>query len=65
MDALELRALEQRNRLHHSVTELKLQVRDKLDLKKNARKHLLAVGAVVSGVGLLLGYGMGGMFTRR
>ena len=65
MDALELRALEQRNRLHNSVTELKVQVRDKLDVKKNARKHLLAVSVLVSGVGLLLGYGMGGIFTRR
>ena len=57
MDALELRALEQRNRLHNSVTELKVQVRDKLDVKKNARKHLLAVSVLVSGVGLLLGNG--------
>ena len=62
---LELRAAEQRKRLHDSVEELKSQVREKLDVKTNVRQHLVAVSGVASVLGLLLGYGSAGMFTRR
>ncbi|PYX94387.1 MAG: hypothetical protein DMG71_12635 [Acidobacteria bacterium] len=62
---LELRAAEQRKRLHNSVEELKSQVREKLDVKRNARQHLGAVSGVASVLGLLLGYGFAGMFTRH
>ena len=61
---LELRAAEQRKRLHTSVEALKEQVREKLDVKRNARQHLGLVSGIVSVLGLALGYGFAGIFTR-
>ena len=62
---LELRAVEQRKRLHDSVSELKTRVRDKFDVQKNAREHLLAASGIASVMALLAGYGIAGMFTRH
>ena len=62
---LELRAVEQRKRLHDSVSELKTRVRDKFDVQKNAREHLLAASGIASVMALLAGYGIAGLFTRR
>jgi|GraSoiStandDraft_60_1057301.scaffolds.fasta_scaffold3265326_1 hypothetical protein len=62
---LEVRAAEQRKRLHDSVAELKTQVRDRLDVKKNAREHLGAAAGIASVMALLAGYGVAGMFTRH
>ncbi len=64
-DVLELRAAEQRRRLHNSVAELREQVREKMDVKKNVREHLGAASAVAAVAGLTLGWGFAGMFTRR
>jgi hypothetical protein len=50
---LELRAMEQRNQLHQTVTELKQKVsdvRDKLDIKKRVRGHIVATSLVAAGV---------------
>ena len=50
---LELRAMEQRNQLHQSVTELKQKVsdvREKLDIKKNVQRHILATALTLSAV---------------
>ena len=63
-DVLELRASEQRRRIHNSVSELRTQMRDKLDLKKNAREYVWPASGVVGLVGLVLGYGVAGIFTR-
>ncbi|HZQ24324.1 MAG TPA: hypothetical protein VFA89_16160 [Terriglobales bacterium] len=62
---LELKAADQRRRLHDSVEELKTQVRGKLDVKRNAREHLWIASGVTAMVSLVLGYGFGGMFTRH
>jgi hypothetical protein len=62
---LELRAAEQRKRLHNSVEELKYQVRDKLNIKRNVRQYMLAASGVASLMGLVLGYGFAGMFTKH
>jgi hypothetical protein len=46
---LELRAMEQRNQLHHSVTELRQKVsdvREKFDIKKNLQRHAMATALV-------------------
>jgi len=64
-DALELRAVEQRRRLHNSVTELKYQVREKLDPKKAARRYLWPASAVAALLAVVTGYGFAGMFTRN
>lgn len=62
-DALELQAAEQRRRLTQSVDDLKHQVRDTLDVKKNARENfgMAAGGAAV--LGLVLGYVFAGSFV--
>jgi hypothetical protein len=68
VEDLELRAIEQRNRLHHTTAELKWKItatREQLDPAKNVREHFIAVAAGVSAVALLVGYGIAGMFTRR
>jgi len=63
-DLLELRAAEQRRRLHNSVAELRVQMRQKLDLRRNARRYFWPVSAVVGLFGVVLGYGFGGILTR-
>jgi len=68
VENLELRALEQRNRLHKTAGELKTKVtaaRAKLQMSRNVRQHLFGVSVFVSLVGFLLGYGLAGMFTER
>ena len=64
-DVLELRAAEQRRRLHNSVAELREQVRDKMDVKKNVREYIAPAAGAAALVGLLMGWGFAGMFTRR
>jgi hypothetical protein len=68
-EVLEQRAAEQRRRLHNSVSELRSSVnetvRDKLDPKKYLREYAGPAAAVAAIAGLLLGYSMTGMFTRR
>jgi ElaB/YqjD/DUF883 family membrane-anchored ribosome-binding protein len=67
-EVLEHRAAEQRRRLHNSVSELRSSVREtvreKLDVNRYAREYLWPAVGTVSLVGLVLGYGLGGMFTR-
>ena len=66
VETLELRALEQRNRLHKTATQLRTKVseaREKLDLSKNAREHLIGASVVVSLLGFFSGYGLAGLFT--
>ena len=66
VESLELRALEQRNRIHKTATELKTKVsvvREKLDMSKNAREHLIGASIVVSLLGFFSGYWLAGIFT--
>jgi len=63
-DTLELRAGEQRRRLHNSVAELRSELREKLDVRKNAREYIVPASALVGVVGLVMGYGVAGIFTR-
>ena len=64
-DLLELRAAEQRRRLHNSVAELRLRMREKLDLRRNARRYFWPASAVVGLCGLVLGYGFGDILKRH
>ena len=61
---LEANAQAQRDKLHNSVLELRSTVRQKLDAKKLAREHLGTAASVASVFGLVLGYALGGIFTR-
>ena len=68
VDKLELQALLQRNHVHETIGELKDKVeaaKAKLDVKTNARQHLLGASLIVSSVAFLAGYGFVGLFTRR
>ncbi|GAC1438516.1 MAG: hypothetical protein NVS1B11_24050 [Terriglobales bacterium] len=62
---LELKAAEERNRLHGTVTELKARVRETFDVKRNAREYVVPTSGVLAVIGLALGYSFAGMFTRR
>lgn len=62
-EVLEQRAVDDRRRLHHSVTELRSAVRERLDVKRTAGEHFKPIASVASLVMLLLGYGMAGFFT--
>ncbi len=69
VDVLEERAEQQRRRLHHSVSELKTNVREsvreRLEPKLYLRKYFWQTTAAVSVVALLVGHGISGLFTRR
>ncbi|PYX10764.1 MAG: hypothetical protein DMG88_01110 [Acidobacteria bacterium] len=62
---LELRAADERRRLHSSVTELKSRVRETLDVKRNVRKHVVLGSSIVALLSLIVGYGFAGIFTRH
>ena len=64
-ELLEERATEQRRRLHQSVFELRSNVRERLDHRKIAREYVWHASGAVAFIGLVLGWGFAGMFTRR
>ena len=64
-EVLEQRASDQRRRLHNSVAELRYNVRERLDYHKLARENVWQAAGVTAFVGLILGWGFAGMFTRR
>jgi len=67
-EVLEQRAAEQRRRLHNSVSELRSSVteavREKLDVKRYLREYMGPATVTAALLGLFLGYGVTGMFTR-
>ena len=70
LDILEQRAAEQRQRIHQSVDDLKqlktsvtANVREKLDVKRQARLHFWGATGVVSVVALVFGYSLAGIFV--
>lgn len=68
VDNLELRAVEQRNRLHRTTSELKgkiAETREQLDPARNVREHFVGISAAVSVLAVAAGYAVAGMFTRR
>jgi hypothetical protein len=68
LENLELRALQQRNHLHQTATELKSKItaaREKLDITKNARKHFVGAVVMLGAVGFVSGYAFTGIFTRH
>ncbi|MGZ4813655.1 MAG: hypothetical protein ACXVZR_01830 [Terriglobales bacterium] len=63
-DILEMRAAEQRRRIHASVLELREQIDEKLDVKKRAAEYVLPASGAAAFLGLLFGYGFASMFSR-
>ena len=62
---LEQKAADERQRLHDSVTELKVLLNKSLDLRSNIRQHFSVVCATSAVLGLAAGYYFAGMFVRR
>jgi hypothetical protein len=62
---LELKAAEERRRLHATLAELRSRVHAELDVKKRVRDHLGAVCGVAALLGLGLGYSVAGLFVRH
>jgi hypothetical protein len=60
---LEVRAADERRRLHSSIVEFKSRAREKLDVTQSARRHVLLGSGMAALVGLVLGYGFAGIFT--
>ena len=65
LDALESRAAEQRQQLHRSVQDLRGAVRQRLDVKANARQYMLPASGALAALGLGLGYLAAGLFFNR
>jgi len=63
-DVLEQRAVEQRRRLHDTVSELRTQVREtvreKLDVQRHAREHVWPATGAAAVISLVAGYGLAG-----
>ena len=64
VDVLEKRAADERRQLHNSVQELRESVHERLDVKRNVRNHLGMISGAMALIGLIVGYGVTGIFTR-
>lgn len=62
-DILEQRAAEQRRELHNSVSELRFALRERMNLRRQARQFLLPAAAVAGMFGLAFGYIVTGVFV--
>jgi hypothetical protein len=62
-DILEMRAAEQRRRIHETVLELREQLEDKLDVRKKASEYIAPASGAAALLGLLFGYGVASMFS--
>lgn len=62
-DILEVRAAEQRRRIHETVLELRGQVEEKLDVRRQAAEYVFPASGVAALCGLVLGWGVAAMFS--
>ena len=60
---LELRAAEQRRRLHRAVGNLRQTTAERVDIKSLARNHVWPATGVAAVFGLIAGYTAAGWFT--
>lgn len=61
----EQRAGEQRREIHSSVQELKVALRDRLDVKKNLRQYMAPAAGFVAVFGAMLGYGIASLLDIK
>jgi len=65
---LEMRAVEQRRRVHNTITELREQVedtvREKLNVRRYASEYAWPAAGVAALFSLLIGYGTAGVVKR-
>lgn len=64
-DVLEVRAAEERRRIHERVLELRQQVEEKLDVRRQVAPYVWQGSGVGALVGLVLGWGLAGIFSSR
>ena len=62
---LELKAAEERRRLHGTLAELRSRVHDELDVKKRVREHLGAACAIAALLSVGIGYSVTGLFVHN
>ena len=62
---LELKAAEERRRIHGTLAELRSRVHEELDINKRVREHLAPACVVVGLLSLGLGYSLAGLFVRN
>lgn len=62
---LELKAAEERRRLHGTLAELRSRVHQELDVNRRVRNHLGAACAVTALISVVLGYSVAGMFVSH
>ena len=68
VEKLELRALEERNRLHQTAGELQDKIaktRETLSITRQAREHFVPASLGVCFLSFIVGYGLAAMFTSR
>lgn len=62
-DILEVRAAEQRRRIHETVLALREQVEDKMDVRRHAAEYVWPASGVAALFGVVLGWGVAAMFS--
>jgi hypothetical protein len=62
---LELKAADQRRRLHKTVAELRSRMQQDLDVKKRVRERLGSICSIAAILGLGMGYSITGLFVRH
>jgi hypothetical protein len=62
-EVLETTASAQRIKLHESFNELRSHMHEALDVRRRVQDYLVPASAVVAGFGLMVGFGMAGMFS--
>ena len=58
-EVLEMRASEERQRIHESVVELRSQVHEALDVHRLAREYVFPASGTAAVLGILAGFGDG------
>lgn len=62
-EILEQRAAEQRRQLHNTAQDLRLVVREKMDVNRQLRSHFAPLAGAAAVIGLVAGYGLTGIFV--
>ncbi|HXF11654.1 MAG TPA: hypothetical protein VN517_00755 [Terriglobales bacterium] len=62
---LELKAAEERRRIHGTLAELRSRVHEELNVKKRVREHLAAACGVAAVLSLGVGYSIAGIFVHN
>lgn len=62
---LEMKAADDRRRLHTSLEELRFRIKDEFDVQKQTREHLGLACGLAAVLSLTVGYAFTGIFVHR